>query len=410
MYFTGELMKKLSILLTAFTLFVSAGLFAEPAFSGYSGGKVNYSTNEEVTDTYDPDLKLQAFFQGQFNFSQNMWGRLEFSIDTGDFLSKELFHKTAASFEIDELSIIFKSNSDTDANYFSIFMGTYDPIGSDIFLQRYFGIQPIASKITESWLGLAGSILYPHFGIGIADVKRLMSAPITLGGYAYINHEDALHYVFNTDFRFACVYRFFTFDFAGGAGFPISDNNKGQDAIAVIDKVLLHAGTTMLIGNNYTQSLFIQAGLFNMPVTKRDEATISPNDIYLLVEPRILLENAHVNLTLFSLPQDTADQLMFVEDTLGANLNIYGDSFSIGANRFTIRTNFSFSFAGKTFLDLADPLELINSDYNITMTPYMSTNFLSGELHTQASIRFMKFATKRWYEAFTMDIGYTARF
>ena len=144
-----------SILAAAF-LSLAAGLFAEPAFSGYSGGKVNYAANEEETEKYDPDLTLQAFFQGQFNFSQNMWGRLEFSIDTGDFLSKELFHKTSATFEIDELSLIFKSNSDSDANYFSIFMGTYDPIGSDIFLQRYFGIQPIASKITESWLGLAG--------------------------------------------------------------------------------------------------------------------------------------------------------------------------------------------------------------------------------------------------------------
>ena len=398
-----------SILAAAF-LSLAAGLFAEPAFSGYSGGKVNYAANEEETEKYDPDLTLQAFFQGQFNFSQNMWGRLEFSIDTGDFLSKELFHKTSATFEIDELSLIFKSNSDSDANYFSIFMGTYDPIGSDIFLQRYFGIQPIASKITESWLGLAGSILYPHFGIGIADVKRLLNAPITIGGYAYINHEDRLYYVFNTDFRFACVYRYFTFDFAGGLGIPLSNNNQGQDVIAAIEKVYWHAGTTMLVGNNYTQSLFIQAGLFNAPFTKRNGTQISPDDIYLLIEPRILLENAHANLTFYSVPQDTADNLMYVDDSLGINLNIYGDSFSLGANRFKIGTNFSFSFADKNFMDLKAPLELIKSSYNITMTPYMSTNFLKGELHTQISVKFMKFATSRWYEAFTADIGYTAKF
>ncbi|MBO7583518.1 MAG: hypothetical protein J6T20_06980 [Treponema sp.] len=397
-------------ILTAAVIFLTAGLFAQAAFSGYSGGKINYATNEAQTQEYDPDLTLQAFFQGQFNFSQNMWGRLEFSLDTADFISSELFHETMAAFKIDELSLTFKSNSDSDANYFSVFMGIYDPIGSDVFLQRYFGIQPIASKITESWLGIAGSVLYPHFGIGIADVKRLMSAPITLGGYAYINHEDDLHYVFNTDFRFACVYRYFTFDFAGGVGLPISDNNKGQEAIAVIDKVLLHAGTTMLIGNNYTQGLFIQAGLFNIPVTKRNAITLSPDDIYLLIEPRLLLENAHVNLSFFSLPQDTVDQLIFVDDTLGVNLNIYGDSFSLGANRFTLGTNFSLSFTDKTFLDLAKPLELIKGDYNITMTPYMSTNFLNGELHTQFSIKFMKFVNARWYDAFTADIGYTAHF
>lgn len=401
-------MKK--IFLAAVILSFAASLFAEPAFSGYSGGKLNYASNPESTESYDPDLTLQAFFQGQFNFSQNLWGRLEFSIDTGDFLSKELFHETDASFKIDELSLTLKSRSDSDANYFSIFMGTYDPIGSDVFLQRYFGIQPIASKITESWLGLAGSILYPHFGIGIADVKRLLNAPITLGGYAYFNHEDNLYYVFNTDLRFACVYRYFTFDLAGGIGIPLSNNNQGQEVIAAIEKVYWHAGTTMLFGNNYTQSLFIQAGLFNVPFTKRNGTEVSPDDIYLLFEPRFLLDSAHVNLTVFSLPQDTVEQLIFVDDSLGVNLNIYGDTFSIGANRFTLGTNFSLSFTGKTFLDVIKPMELIKGEYNITMTPYVSTNFLSGELHTQVSVKFMKFGTARWYDAFTADIGYTAKF
>lgn len=406
-------MKKLvKIALTsAIFIFLTTSIYSQSAFSGYSGGKLNYSSNEEVEgDTYDPDLSLQAFFQGQFNFNPNMWGRLEFSIDTKDFLSKELFHKTDAWFKIDEISLIFKSKSESDANYFSLFMGTYDPIGSDIFLQRYFGIQPIASKITESWLGLAGSILYPHFGIGIADVKRFMTSPVALGGYVYINHEDDRYYVLNTDGRFACVYRFFSFDIAGGIGIQLSDNNKGQEAVLVVDKLYWHAGTTMLIGNNYTQSLFIQAGLFNVPFTKRDGTQVSPQDIYLLFEPRFLIDRAHLNLTVYSLPQDTVDQLIFVDDTLGVNLNIYGDSFSLGAHRFTFGTNFAFSFTGKDFLDVVKPLELIKGDYNITMTPYLSTNFLNGELHTQFSIKFMKFGQARWYDAFTADIGYTAKF
>jgi len=405
-------MKKIgkTCLLALTALIFNANVFGQTAFSGYSGGKLNYSSNEEVTEKYDPDLCLQAFFQGQFNFSQNLWGHLEFSIDTGDFLNKELFHETEAAFKIDEISLILKSQSDSSANYFSAFMGTYDPIGSDVFLQRYFGIQPIASKITESWLGLAGSILYPHFGIGIADVKRFMSAPVAVGGYAYINHEDNKYYVFNADARFACVYRFFSFDIAGGIGVPIADNNNGQEVIAAIEKLYWHAGTTMLIGNNYTQGLFIQAGLFNVPFTKRNGTEVSPNDIYLLFEPRLLLDSAHVNITAFSLPQETVDQLIFVDDTLGLNLNIYGDSFSLGANRFTMGTNFSLSFTGKTFMDIVKPLELFTSDYNITMTPYMSTNFLSGELHTQLSIKFMKFGTDRWYDGFSADIGYTAKF
>lgn len=404
-------MKKIGKIALAFAaiFILCANLYSQAAFSGYSGGKLNYSSNQEA-ENYDPDLCLQAFFQGQFNFSPNLWGHLEFSIDTQDFLNSELFHKTDSSFKIDEISLIFKTQTEIDSNYFSVFMGTYDPIGSDIFLQRYFGIQPIASKITESWLGLAGSILYPHFGMGISDVKRFMAAPIALGGYVYVNHEDNKYYVLNTDARFACVYRFFCFDIAGGIGFPMSDSNQGKDTIAVIEKLYWHAGTTMLIGNNYTQSLFIQAGLFNVPFTKRDGTTVSPQDIYLLFEPRFLIDRAHVNLSIFSLPQDTVDQLIFVDDTLGANLNIYGDSFSLGAHRFTFGTNFSFSFTGKTFMDVIKPLELIKGDFNITMTPYLSTNFLSGEIHTQFSVKFLKFGKERWYDAFSADIGYTAKF
>ena len=402
-------MNKKHIFSLAAAIFISTGLFAATSFSGYAGGKLNYAANPEQED-FDPDLKLQAFFAGQFNFSQNVWSHLEFSINTGDLLSQSIFHETESLFQIDEISLIARANMYSSANYLSAFMGTYDPIGSDIFLQRYFNIKPIDSKLTESYLGLAGSILYPHFGIGVSDVIKLYNEPIAFGGYVYLNHEDKDYYVLNTDLRFATVLSYFTCDFAGGLGIPLADKYRGEDVFIAIDKVYWHAGTTMLIGNNYTQSLFIQAGLFNVPFTKRNGTEVSPNDIYLLFEPRFLFDSTHVNLTIFSLPQDTVDQLIFVDDSLGVNLNIFGDTFSIGANRFTLGTNFSFSFTGKTFLDVVKPMELIKGEYNITMTPYVSTNFLSGELHTQASIKFMKFGTSRWYDAFTVDVGYTTKF
>ena len=63
-----------SILLIAGFLFANS-LAATTFFSGYAGGKVNYSSNPE-SSTYDPDLKLQAFFAGQFNFTPNIWSFL----------------------------------------------------------------------------------------------------------------------------------------------------------------------------------------------------------------------------------------------------------------------------------------------------------------------------------------------
>ena len=147
-------------------------LFGVTAFTGYAGGKLNQSAKEEA-DNYEGQLKLQAFFAGQFNFSQNIWSHLEFSIDTDNLLTDDIFKKTPAQFRIDELSLTGKMSLNNNVNYVSAFIGMYDPIGSDILLQRYFGIDPIASKVTDSWLGTGNSILYPQWGIGISDVIKL---------------------------------------------------------------------------------------------------------------------------------------------------------------------------------------------------------------------------------------------
>ena len=401
-------MKK--ILVLAAVLSLAAGLFAEPAFSGYSGGKINYSTNEQDTENYNPDLKLQAFFQGQFNFSQNRWGRLEFSIDTDDFLSKELFHKTAASFEIDELSLIFKSNTDTGANYFSVFMGTYDPIGSDIFLQRYFGIQPIASKITESWLGIAGSILYPHFGIGIADVVKLYSQPIAFGGYVYVNHEDKDYYVINTDIRFASVLSYFTCDFACGLGIPLADKYKGEDVIIAVEKAYWHAGTTILFGNSFTNSFFIQAGIYNASFRAKESSIVAPEDVYILLEPRFKIKNTHLNLSIYSLPAQTVAKLLLVEDTLGLNFNFFSEASLASSNSITYGSHLSISLIDKNFQDLKEIADVSSDELNITVTPYLESQFLSGQIHLQASIRLMDFVRERPGHAFSLDLGYRTKF
>lgn len=401
--------RKHCILLAALLSF-SSGLFAATSFSGYAGGKLNYAANPEVEE-FDPDLRLQAFFAGQFNFSQNVWSHLEFSIDTGDLLAQSIFHQTESLFQIDELSLICRANLYNSANYFSAFMGTYDPIGSDIFLQRYFNIKPIDSKLTESYLGLAGSILYPHFGIGISDVVRLYNEPLAFGGYVYVNHEDEDYYVLNTDLRFATVLSYFTFDLAGGLGIPLADKYKGEDVIIAVEKVYWHAGTTVLIGNNFTNSLFMQAGVYNASFkAKEDNSIVSPDDLYLLFEPRFLVEDAHCNITLYSLPAKTAEKLLFVNDTFGLNLNIYADSSVFGPDSLTYGSHICLSLINKTVWDIKDIPEVTTDDMNITITPYLESQFLSGQLHIQATIRLMDFMRNRVGHAFSIDLGYRTKF
>ena len=69
-------MKK--IILLAAVLSLTAGLFAETAFSGYSGGKLNYATNQENLEIYDPDLSLQAFSRDSLTFLRTCGAVLNF--------------------------------------------------------------------------------------------------------------------------------------------------------------------------------------------------------------------------------------------------------------------------------------------------------------------------------------------
>ena len=403
-------MNKKHIFSLAAAIFISTGLFAATSFSGYAGGKLNYAANPEQED-FDPDLKLQAFFAGQFNFSQNVWSHLEFSINTGDLLSQSIFHETESLFQIDEISLIARANMYSSANYLSAFMGTYDPIGSDIFLQRYFNIKPIDSKLTESYLGLAGSILYPHFGIGVSDVIKLYNEPIAFGGYVYLNHEDKDYYVLNTDLRFATVLSYFTCDFAGGLGIPLADKYRGEDVFIAIDKVYWHAGTTILLGNNFTNSLFMQAGIYNASFKAKQESSIvAPDDIYILIEPRFLLANTHLNVSIYSLPKQTVEKLLLVEDTLGVNLNFYSDASLASSNSITYGAHVNASLMNKNFMDIKDLKDFKTDDLNISVTPYLESQFLSGQLHLQATVRLMDFVREHAGRAISVVLGYRTKF
>lgn len=400
-------MKKNFLALSLLFVFSTGSLFAGSFFSANAGGMLSYNPDVAQTE-YDPNLKLNAYIESQFNFADNIWSHFNFSLKTDDFLSVDLFSETDSKFRIDEISVIIKSPIEASTNYFGVYMGAYDPIGSDLFFQRYFGLLPTSSVLTKSWLGQAGSILYPHFGIGIADVVKLHNYPLAFGLYAYVNNEDEKYYVFNADLRFGAVFRYFAIDIAGGLGAPLSDKYNGEGVIVVVDKLYWHAGTTILIGNNYTQSLYLQAGIFNASFTKDNDALITdPDHIYFLVEPRFRFKNTHMNISAWSIPKECVDNFIYVSDTLGASVVVYNDTLSWGSHQINLGTIFSLSFPNKTFMDLASPLQLfVNRDFNVDITPYLSTNLLSGEIHFQSTIRIMEFLRNNWYNGITFEVGY----
>lgn len=403
---------KFHIALTFFIL-LNTSVFCESYFSGYTGGKLNFGSQD--SNVFSPQLKLQAFFAGQLNFTPNIWSHLEFSLDSGNLISESIFRKSESIFMIDEVSIIGRASLANSMNYLSFFLGKYDPIGTDIFLQRYFSIEPIASKITESYLGFAGSNLYPLSGIGIADVIRPQSSPVAGGLYLYMNHEDDDYYVFNSDLRFAGNLQYFTWDIAGGVGFPIIDDDqkKYEELLIAVEKLYWHAGTTILIGNNYTNGLFLQGGLYNAGLKKKGNLEISGDDIYFIFEPRFITHNFHTNISLYSIPSKTVRSLLFVDGNLGADLNIYSEDIKIGKKFFTIGCHFAAALIDFTVMDFADSdkLNSINTDYlSANITPYTTTDFLGGELHFMASVRIMEILRRNPCNIVTIDLGYRTKF
>lgn len=393
----------------AFLIFSSAFLSAEVFFSGYAGLKSDFASSSKKS--FDPELKFQSFFSGQFSLSENIFAHAEFSLATDDLIENSVFNETPGKFKIDELSIIFRRQLFDATNYLSFFCGTYEPIGSDIFLRRQFGIQPIASKITEGWLGLSGSVIYPMFGVGGSDIIHFNAQPLAFGIYIYVNHEMDDSYCFNSDLRFAGVYRFFTFDFSGGIGMPLK-KNENQNAFVIIDTLYWRAGMNMLIGNSYTTSLFMQAGVSDIEFSKDDSyPKINEDAAYLLFEPRFRSEKFQLHLTVFSLPQDTVDDFIFINDTFGANINIFTDDLYIKNKMFVFGINGAVSFPEKNFTDLIKHADkLFKDDYTILAAPYISTKFYNGTIHGMLQAKITDMIDGNFGSALKLNIGYKTQF
>ena len=388
--------------LFTFVLFLfMPSLFANTFFTGYAGGKLNFSIVEN-SEKYSPKINFQGFIKGQFNFSENVWSHCELSLDADNLISESFLHGIDSKVRVDELSVIVKKQFERKTNFFGTFIGALDPIGTDIFLKRYFAIDAIASKLTESWLGLEGSLLYPHLGIGVSDVLRFNRKPMAAGIYLYANKDENDNNFINVDLRYACVYRYFTFDVACGLGIPTQFNNT---FVQMMKESCLHAGLTTHIGNNYTNSLFLQMGMFNAPIASFASKQIL-SDTYFLIEPRFKFGDIRIHLSAYSLPQKTVDKLFFVDNSMGASVNLYSDAITFFPRRSTMGIFASYSFPNKSVVELKDIKNIADWESEIIVIPYFSTGFLNGEIHVQTKINFMKFDASNWYDAFTVDLGF----
>lgn len=399
-----------SIIFKFFTFIFFATTFSFSAsFSGYAGIKGDLESNSSSSN-FSPALKLDGYFAGQLDFSQNLLFRTAMSIQTQDLIESKMTEKTPAVFCLDELSLTYIKPFLGITQFVSLFSGNIEGIGTDIFLQRQFGIAGITSLMTESWLGLKGATPYTLNGIGGSYVVHINNQPIATGLYIYKNNEnEEKQKQINMDLRFASVFKYMTLDYAMGFAAPINSKNGSENVILLIDELYLHAGIDLLLGKKYSPNLFIQAGFENTLIdSSSKQIKLSSEKLYLLVEPRLYTGKFQAHITLFSIPKEKIEKMVFVEkdNTLGANLCIFTDKLYIKNKDITFGFNTTFSLEGKNFYDLKDIKELIKEDYTVKVSPFVNVPVMTGELKIMLQTKLTGFSTDDWKNNFKLNIGY----
>lgn len=401
----------LFIIFTPFT-------FANTFFSGSSGFRLDSRFYDRDAKKTDFKLNLSGFLAGQITFSEKFFFRSEFSLATNDLFSESFFSQTDAKFRIDELSFIYREKHAMFTNYLSAYAGNYEPVGSDIFLRRYLGNEPIASKLTDSWLGTGNSVVNPVFSFGVSNVVAFTGKPMALGLSILGSKEtdnDGI-YAFSGNVRYALTYTYFTLDASVGFGSTIEKEEEGQSVFTI---PFMRIGATVLIGNNYTpMSLLIQGGTSFLKFDNKKPNTNKEN-VYFIFEPRIKKGSNHINISIYDFPQRTVPLLYSVRDSFGINLLYYNDYVYIKGKRFTIGVNTAVSFPNTNLLTITGEDGIVKNGMTWEIAPFISTNFMSGEVKLALEFEPMKIdyenkklkaSARNAADMFRVSIGYRARF
>ena len=399
---------KKAFITAAFSLFT---LFCAEAgtFSGKGAVKGDFYSNPK-SGSFKPVLNLSGFFAGQMDFSNHLHVRSEFSLETGNIVGAGINNDIDAAFRLDEFSATYDFTFQGANHYLTFFAGDFEPAGSDLFIMRHFGCEGITSHFTESWTGLKGTFLFNSYGIGGDWSFKMPSIPVAAGLTLYKNNDNKdKDNQFNIDLRTAAVTRFFTIDAKGGIGIPVSSKNKEEDALLFINKIYAHCGIDLLIGNNYSQALFVQAGFASLPIKAGSlDNEIDSDDIYLLVEPRLYTEKFRAHLTLFSIPAVNTERLLFIgyKETLGANLCLYTDQLYIKNTDETFGINTSLTLRSRDFYDLKRFKDLIEDDYIIRVCPFVKIPVTGGEAMIMIQAKVNGFDKDNWKHHFKLNAGY----
>lgn len=422
-------MKKYILILLL--LISSVTVFANiPFFTGYTGFLTNIAQDVDTTDKLDPQFTAEAFFSGQVDFSGKFLLRGEFYMQADDLIDQNIFEdpdSANAYFRIEELSGTFLLRGAKSSHFLSLFLGNFEPIGSDIFLQRQFGIEPISSRFTESWHGLCGASVYPFYGLGGSYIARF-SKPISFGTFIYDSMqenelEELENHVINADLRFASVLPNIAIDTSFGFSFPLENSDDtGTKVILIVRQIQLHAGLTMLLGNKTRTSFFLQAGFNKLTInpSQKDNNKLSFSDLYFIIEPRFTFRHFNLDFGLFNIPNQSADDMLYLKNVisknpssknlLGANISIVSDQLYFSNVNWTFGVHATFCWTDSNLAGaISDFKSILNWQRKLYITPFFSFPFFGGSINGSISLGVLDIMPD-WKNSIYASLGFRSLF
>ena len=411
-------------------IFLLAALFAAmtaaqaaPSFSGEVGGCAGIDADIALGGG-DNDFRvpLTGFAAVQANLAEWCVARGEIALNATNFDFEDVFSSARAAIKLNELSVVLIRRAFTASSFFSAFLGSYEQIGSDAFLMRQFGIEPISSRLAKSAVNLTGMPILARRGGGLSYIVNFDKAPIATGAYVYVGKSkltdwtkeksdlaEALEnyvrlkmaeeagedpdessndnpvWTLNVDARFSFVSNIATLDFLFGVGTPIQDRYNDSNVVLVIDTITMHGGINFLLGSKFTHSLLIQAGMKDVVVKGDGAGILKGDELTFLVEPRINFKKFKTNLTLFALDENNMGEFMYLPHPTGGALTFYKDDIELKNGFMTLGIHFIGGFDKLRVLDLRES----GFDFNNVIVNAYATPFVDVPIGATARLEAM---------------------
>ncbi|MCR5613997.1 hypothetical protein [Treponema sp.] len=394
-------------------LIMSNTAFADITFSGMAGGTIGVAGQTGQDAGFN--IPFAAFAAIQLNFDS--WGifRSNLGLITKSLANGNIFTGQDATLKMNEISLVLTRINADVKHYFGFYLGTYEVVGRDEFLQRQFGIDPISSLLTKSVSTLSPGIpLYDNQGTGFSYTASFGKLPGVAGANIYLSFTSNNTPQLNIDLRTAWTSNFITADISFGVGAPLQNKYANTDVILLIDTIYFHAGATILLGSRYTHGLLLQAGIQSVKLTPGsfDRNFSTAEDITFLIEPRIYTKSVKSRVTLYNIPEKALNETLYLRDPFGVAFTIYSDTIPVKNNSMTFGTHLIASFKETNVLDFFQ-LNLLDlkawPELNIYATPYVILPVGSGNLEIMGQIGVCN-VINNIYIKYQAKVGYKKNF